>query len=360
MREDRFDAARRGRGVVSNPTGRFEPLIREPVADDAHDDEPPPLDTIVTAEHAASVISRNRSPDIGFDRSINPYRGCEHGCVYCYARPTHAYLGLSPGLDFESRLVAKVNAAEALERELRRPGYRPGLVMLGANTDAYQPIERRHRITRRVLEVLAACDHPVAITTKSALILRDLDLLSAMAERRLASVAVSVTTLDGGLARRMEPRASSPRRRLDAVRSLAAAGVPVSVLAAPMIPFVNDHELERIMAAGAAAGARAAGYTVLRLPLELKALFEEWLHRHLPDRAGRVLARLRDCHGGVLYDPSFTTRMKGSGPYAQLLRQRFDIACRRFGLASGTAAGADLDCGCFRPPPAAPDQLRLL
>jgi DNA repair photolyase len=349
----------KGRGAVGNPAGRYEVLAYAP-DDDADDtDATLPPRTTVCDEACRTVISRNRSPDIPFDRSINPYRGCEHGCVYCYARPSHAYLGLSPGLDFETRLFAKPNAAHVLARELAKPGYMPRPIMLGANTDPYQPVERRRRITRAVLEVLAAHRHPVAVTTKAALVVRDLDLLAPMAERRLASVAVSVTTLDAGLARIMEPRASSPRRRLEAISSLAAAGVPVTVLAAPMIPFVNDHELERILEAAGAAGATGAAYTLLRLPLELKEGFGEWLEAHLPERAARVLGRLRDCRGGSLYVSDFGERMRGRGEYADLLGKRFALACRRFGLGAQRGL-SDLDCSQFRVPRPEDPQLRLL
>lgn len=350
-------APRKGRGAVGNPAGRYEALSYDP--HEADEEAASPLHTRVLDETCRTIISRNSSPDIPFDCSINPYRGCEHGCVYCYARPTHAYLGLSPGLDFETVLFAKANAAEVLAAELAKPSYRPRPIMLGANTDPYQPIERSRRVARSILEVLSAHRHPVTITTKSALIVRDLDLLAPMAAAGLASVAISVTTLDAGLARIMEPRASSPRRRLEAMAALAEAGVPVMVLAAPMIPFVNDHELEAILASAARAGARSAGYTLLRLPLELKEGFAAWLEAHLPDRAARVLGRLRDCRGGSLYVSDFGERMRGKGDYAELLSQRFAVACRRLGLASGRGA-ATLDCSQFRAPPAEDRQLRLL
>ena len=341
------------------PGGRYEALSYTPEQDDADGDAPAPLGTTVLDEACRTIISRNSSPDIPFDRSINPYRGCEHGCVYCYARPSHAYLGLSPGLDFETRLFAKAEAASVLARELAKPGYKPQPIMLGANTDPYQPIERSRRITRAILEVLSAHRHPVMVTTKSALVVRDLDLLAPMAAAGLASVAISVTTLDAPLARIMEPRASSPRRRLEAMAALAEAGVPVMVLAAPMIPFVNDHELEAILAAAARSGATSAGYTLLRLPLELKDGFTAWLEAHLPDRAGRVLGRLRDCRGGSLYVSDFGERMRGKGDYAELLAQRFAVACRRLGLASGRGT-ANLDCSQFQAPAAESRQLRLL
>ena len=310
------------------------------------------------------MISRNSSPDVPFDRSINPYRGCEHGCVYCFARPTHAYLGLSPGLDFETRLFAKPDAARLLGAELNKPGYRPRPIMLGANTDPYQPIERRRRITRGILEVLAEFRHPVAIATKSALVARDLDILKPMARRRLVSVGLSITSLDPQLARLMEPRASTPSRRLTAVRALSEAGVPVAVmtapLTAPLIPFVNDHELEHILEAAAAAGASGANYVLLRLPLELKELFGEWLAAHFPNRAARVLGRMRDCRDGQLYVSDWGTRMKGSGEYSKLLAQRFALACRRLGLTHGSPAARPLDCSQFRIPPRPGDQMSLL
>ncbi len=345
----------KGRGAVSNPAGRFEALTREPVADGwegAGDDGPAPLPTVVVDEPIRSVMARNTSPDISFDRSINPYRGCEHGCIYCYARPSHAYLGLSPGLDFETRLFAKAGAAAVLERELRKPGYRPRPVMLGANTDPYQPIERTRRITRAILDVLAAFHHPVMITTKSALIVRDLDILAPMAARRLVSVAVSLTTLDRTLARTMEPRAATPRRRLETIRALAGAGVPTMVLVAPVIPALTDHEIETILAAAAGAGAGAADYVLLRLPLELKQLFAEWLRAHHPRKAGRVFGQLREIRDGHLYASEFGTRMTGTGVLADLLGQRFRAACRRLGLETGPSAPTRLDGSLFRPPPA--------
>jgi DNA repair photolyase len=363
-----MDGPRKGRGAIANPTGRYEALIYQAdeeadavndAGNDAGGGAPAPLRTSVLDEACRTIISRNTSPDIPFDRSINPYRGCEHGCVYCYARPTHAYLGLSPGLDFETRLFAKADAAAVLSRELARPGYRPQPIMLGANTDPYQPIERGRRITRAVLEVLSAHRHPVMVTTKSALVVRDLDLLAPMAASGLASVGLSLTTLDRALARAMEPRASSPRRRLEAMATLAEAGVPVTVMTAPMIPFVNDHELEAMLAAAARSGAASAGYTLLRLPLELKEGFAAWLDAHFPDRAARVLGRLRDCRGGNLYVSEFGQRMRGTGGYAELLAQRFAVACRRLGLASGRGT-TTLDCGRFRVPAAEDRQLRLL
>ncbi len=361
---------RKGRGAIGNPTGRFEPQTRHRIDDGwqrhtaalpADDDAAlPPLQTVVTPEAARAVITRNTSPDIPFDRSINPYRGCEHGCVYCFARPTHAYMGLSPGLDFESQLFAKTDAPAVLERELRKPGYRCGVIAIGTNTDPYQPIEKEHRIMRGILEVLAAFRHPVSIVTKSALVLRDLDILAPMAAQGLASVGVSVTTLDGDLARCMEPRAATPLRRLATLRALSAAGVPTTVMAAPMIPGLNDDELEAILTAARDCGVRCAGYVLLRLPLELKELFEGWLAHHRPDRASRVLSLIRQCRDGCLYDSSFGGRMRGQGPYADLLASRFAAACRRLGIDTRRAHDAGLDCSRFHPPPKIGDQLTLL
>jgi DNA repair photolyase len=299
------------------------------------EDLKPPLVTEVRHEHVKSLLAYNDSPDIYFDRSINPYRGCEHGCVYCYARPTHSYLGLSPGLDFETRLVAKVNAAEVLRRELAAPGYRAAVVNLGSATDAYQPVERDLGITRAVLELLAETRHPVAIVTKASLIERDLDLLAPMAAQQIAAAFISVTSLDHELSRTLEPRAASPSRRLRTIETLAREGVPVCVNVAPVIPFVNEPELERILEAASAAGARGAFYTVLRLPWEVAPLFRQWLQAHLPQRAERVMNRVRDMRQGRDYDADFATRMKGSGLWADLIRQRFDKACLRLGLGRG-------------------------
>ncbi len=353
---------RKARGAVGNPTGRYEPALRLAVDDGwpagaQADDEPPPLRTTVAVDRRRTVISRNRSPDLPFEQSINPYRGCEHGCVYCFARPSHAFLGLSPGLDFESRLFVKPDAARLLRRELAAPGYRCRVIALGTNTDTYQPIERRYGVMRQILEVLAECDHPVAITTKSALVTRDIDLLAAMAAKRLALVNVSVTTLDRGLARRMEPRAATPATRLETIRALSMAGVPTAVMAAPMIPGLNDHELERILEAAAAAGASRASHILLRLPLEIKQLFAEWLEAHYPERARRVLALVRDTRGGALYRDRFGERMTGTGAYAELIGHRFRLAARRLGLDRG---GWDLAIDRFRPPPADDRQPRLL
>jgi DNA repair photolyase len=344
------DRPRKGRGAVSNPTGRYEPGART-CEDDGwtRDDDPdlPPLRTTVTPDASRTVIARNQSPDIPFDRSINPYRGCEHGCVYCYARPTHAYLGLSSGLDFETRLFAKPDAPSLLRRELASPGYRPAMIALGTNTDPYQPIERSLRITRGILEVLAACGHPVGIVTKSALIQRDIDILAPMAERGLASAYVSVTTLDRGLARRMEPRAATPERRLDTIRALAGAGIPTGVMLAPVIPALTDHEIEQILEAAAGAGAAFAGHVMLRLPHEIKDLFAEWLQAHVPDRTKHVLSLVRQMRGGALNDPSFGRRMTGSGPYAMMIQRRFRLACERLGLNKRNWRA---DTSLFRPP----------
>ncbi len=350
---------RRGRGTISNRSGRFEPEQRLRMDDGwgALDAAPPPLRTSVTLDTTRSIITRNKSPDVAFDRSINPYRGCEHGCVYCFARPSHAFLGLSPGLDFESRLFAKPDAARLLEQELRAPGYRCGVIAIGTNTDPYQPIEREYKIMRQVLEVLAAFEHPVSIVTKSALVLRDIDILAPMAEHGLATVALSVTTLDRKLARAMEPRAATPERRLAAIAGLAAAGIPTSVMTAPMIPGLNDWELERLLDAAAAAGAKEAGYVLLRLPLEIVDLFQEWLREAVPNRARRVMSLIQQTRGGASYDATFGSRMVGSGPIAELIRQRFRLAIRRLGLNQRRLA---LDTSRFRPPPRAGDQLALL
>lgn len=340
-----------GRGACSNPTNRFSAFRYEEVADGWEWEEPAATQaTEVRFERARSAINYNRSPDIGFDRSVNPYRGCEHGCIYCFARPSHAYLDLSPGLDFETRLVAKTNLAECLERELRRPGYRPRPLALSVNTDAYQPLERELGITRQLLQVLLRYRHPVHIVTKSTLILRDLDLLAALAEQRLVSVAISLTTLDDDLKRSLEPRAPSGRARLRTIRALREAGVPVAVLCAPMIPMINDHELERLLAAARDAGARFGGYVLLRLPHEVAPLFEEWLQQHMPARAAHVMSLIRQMRGGARYDSRFGIRMRGEGVFAQLLARRFALACRRLRLLERSSALA-LDCSHFALPP---------
>ena len=330
--------------------GRFESVAREVFDDGWTPDEPDTreLKTFVTIESARSIISHNDSPDVGFSQSINPYRGCEHGCIYCYARPSHAYLELSPGLDFETRLFAKTNAAERLREELAKPGYQPSTIALGANTDCYQPIERKYRITRQILEVLAECEHPVSIVTKSALIERDLDLLGPMGRKNLARVFVSIGTLDRELARKLEPRAASPQRRLDVVRKLNENGVPCGVMIAALVPALNDKTMEHVLEAAAAAGAKEAAYVVMRLPHELKTLFKEWLTEHYPQRAEHVMSIVRQMRGGKENDPNFGTRMSGTGNYAELMEKRFDIACRKHGINRREAP--DLDCSRFRPP----------
>jgi DNA repair photolyase len=349
---------RRGRGALSNADGRFEPYVHAGIDDGWGflDEELPPLATEVYVDTSRTIIARNDSPDIPFGQSINPYRGCEHGCVYCYARPSHAYLGLSPGLDFETKLFAKPEAAKLLAAELRRRGYRPSAIALGSNTDPYQPVERKLKITRAILEVLAAHDHPLTIVTKSALVARDLDLLAPMAAKRLVGVFVSVTTLDRELARHLEPRAAAPHRRLETIRMLASAGVPTGVMFAPVIPALNDHEMERVLEAAAGAGARHAGWVLLRLPHEVKALFREWLAAHAPGRAAHVMSLIHQARGGRDNDPRFGSRMRGQGPWAGLTAQRFATACRRFGLNREELV---LDTARFRVPDRASAQLDL-
>ncbi len=326
----------KGRGAALNPEGRFESSRREPVDDGWSrgdgDADPTPVQTLVTEERARSILTRNESPDLPFRVSLNPYRGCEHGCIYCYARPSHAYLDLSPGLDFETRIFAKVNAAELLRQELARPGYRCEAISIGANTDPYQPAERNYRITRSILEVLEACGHPAAIITKNALVLRDLDLLVPMARRNQVKVFVSVTTLDHSVARRLEPRASSPTRRIEVIRELAKAGVSAGVMVAPIIPFLTDDGLESILDEAAGAGAGSAGYVLLRLPYEIKELFKDWLQNHYPLKAEHVMNRVRQMRDGRENDAEFGSRLRGQGLLAELLAQRFDKACRRLGL----------------------------
>jgi DNA repair photolyase len=328
--------AQKGRGALSNPEGRFESRRRDDFDDgwktDAESDDLPPLETVVRPDPARSLISRNQSPDIPFDQSINPYKGCEHGCIYCYARPSHAYLNLSPGLDFETKLFYKQHAAELLEQELRRPGYKPLPITIGANTDPYQPIERGLKVTRSILEVLQRFRHPLSIITKSQLVTRDADILADMARDNLAVVMVSITTLDRGLKRSLEPRAASPGSRLKAVETLTAAGVPVGVMTAPIIPMINDAEMEHILEAAAKAGAIGAGYVLLRLPYELKQLFQEWLKEHYPLKAEHVMSLIRQSRGGKEYQSGFGTRMRGTGEYADLIAQRFALACKRYGL----------------------------
>ncbi|MEP3113956.1 PA0069 family radical SAM protein [Nisaea sp.] len=360
---------RKGRGAITNVSGRFEQEQRQRVIGGWPGDNPfngvftefPDLDarprTEVGIDASRTIIARNKSPDIPFDRSINPYRGCEHGCIYCFARPTHAYLGYSPGLDFETRLLAKPDAAALLDDALRKPGYRPDVMALGTNTDPYQPIEKEHRITRQVLKVLSDFGHPLSIVTKSALITRDIDILAPMAARGLASVAISITTLDRHLARIMEPRAATPGRRLDAVHALKSEGIPVHVLAAPIIPAINDGEIEALVEASAEAGARSVGHILLRLPHEIKDLFREWLEEHFPDRADKVYSLIRQTRGGDLYRAEWGERMRGSGPYAALIHRRFEIAKKRVCL---TGSFPKLRCDRFVVPPRAGDQLSLL
>lgn len=347
----------RGRGTASNPHNRFAPT-RSEVEDDGwfQDETPPTHATEVRHEQAKTVISRNQSPDVGFDRSVNPYRGCEHGCVYCFARPSHAYWDLSPGIDFETRLIAKTNLVDRLEQELSKPGYVPRPIALGINTDGYQPLERQYQLTRRALEVLLRYRHPVSLLTKGSLILRDLDLLVPLAEQNLVSVAFSLTTLDDELKRIMEPRAASPRARLRAMKTLHEHGVPVSVMTAPIIPMINDRELEAMLEAARDAGARSAGYVLLRLPLEIAGLFEEWLHTHFPQRAEHVMSLIRQSRGGKDYDSRFGTRMRGEGHFAELLAQRFRLAKRRLRLDQRNWEG--LDCSQFAPPGAQYDLFR--
>lgn len=350
--------ARRGRGAVSNASGRYE--NRGTVAlDDGWDnlDAPaPPLRTEILKDSTRTIIARNTSPDIGFDRSINPYRGCEHGCTYCFARPTHAYLGMSPGLDFESRIFAKPDAAHLLDKELRAPSYRCRTMAMGTNTDPYQPAERTYKITRSILEVLARFNHPVGIVTKSALVARDADILHAMARKNLAKVSLSVTSLDHILARKMEPRASTPQRRLAAIKDLSSLGVPTGVMFAPAIPGLNDHELEGVLEAARDAGATSAGYIMLRLPLEVKDLFQEWLAASVPERASRVMSLVRAMRDGLDYDPKWGERMTGNGPIAEALADRFRLACKRLGL---NKPQPPLDTAQFKPPPRTGDQLAL-
>src|SRR5262245_31893441 len=339
---------RRGRGAQSNATGRYEPQAREGFDDGWQSFEDlPPFQTTVAVDTARKVITRNDSPDIPFDRSINPYRGCEHGCIYCFARPTHAYMGLSPGLDFESKLFAKPDAPELLERELAAPNYSPRVIAIGTNTDPYQPIERRYEIMRRILGVLERAGHPVGIVTKSALITRDVDILARMARRNLVKVAISVTTLDPRLARIMEPRAPTPARRLEALRKLGDAGIPTRAMIGPVVPAINDAEIERILDAAAAAGVGGAGYVLLRLPLEVRDLFREWLTANFPDREKHVFTLIRQMRGGKDYDAKWGERMTGTGPYAWMIRRRFETACERLGL---NKTKARLTTDHFKPP----------
>ena len=347
----------RARGADSNRAGRFEATDRDAFDDGwdlAEDDRL--VATEVRLERPRTALSYNRSPDLPFDRSINPYRGCEHGCIYCYARPSHAFLNLSPGLDFETRLIARPGIAEVLAAELRRPGYKIAPVAIGTNTDPYQPVERTHRLMRDILAVLRDFNHPVWITTRGTLVERDIDLIAPMAARGLAAVSISVTTLDEGLARKMEPRAPAPQRRLQIIRSLVAAGIPVRIQISPLIPALTDHELEAVMEAGARAGALYATSIPVRLPLEVAGLFRSWLEATFPDRAARVMGRVRELHGGRDYDPAFGTRMTGQGIWAALIHRRADIARKRLGLGSGLPS---LRTDLFAPPLRPGDQLRL-
>jgi len=355
----RVDAERRrGRGAGLNFTGRFETIGREAFDDGWQTlEELPPFRTDVQVEKPRTIITRNESPDIPFDRSINPYRGCEHGCIYCFARPTHAFMGLSAGLDFEAKLFAKPDAPKLLERELSRPGYKPRVIAIGTNTDPYQPIEKEWRIMRQILEVLDKANHPVSIVTKSALVMRDIDILSRMAARGLAWVGLSVTTLDRKLARTMEPRAATPPRRLEAIRALSDAGIPTAIMMAPIIPGLNDHEIERVLDSGRAAGALEASYVLLRLPLEVSPLFRDWLLRNYPDRYRHVMSLVRSMRGGKDYDAEFGKRMKGAGPYAWQIARRFEMASKRLEL---TRTRRNLAVDQFVPPSGSGVQLSLL
>ena len=349
----------KGRGAVTNPAGRFEATSLE-AADDGWgslDELPRRAETVLVADRPKRAITRNQSPDVPFDQSVNPYQGCEHGCIYCFARPSHSYWNLGPGLDFETRIFHKPGLAQLLDRELSAPGYVCKPINLGANTDPYQPAEREHRTTRALLGVLLAHRHPVTIVTKGALVLRDVDLLAELARLRLVTVFISLTTLDDELKRVLEPRAASPAARLRVIRELTAAGVPVGVLLAPLIPALNEHEIERLLESAAAAGAGRAASMMLRLPHELGALFEQWLREHYPSRAERVLNLLRESRGGRLNDPRFGHRMRGEGPYAELLSARFKAACRRYGLNDEREAGLDTDS--FVRDPLAPEQREL-
>jgi len=346
-------AAHKGRGATRNPEGRFEKEAREAFYDgwdSPLEEKPGRPRTVVTVERARSIISRNDSPDIPFTQSINPYHGCEHGCIYCYARPSHAYLNLSPGIDFETRLFAKTNAAALLQAELARSDYTCDCITIGANTDPYQPVEREWKVTRSILEVLAACDHPFAIVTKNAMVERDLDILEAMAAKNLVQVYISITTLDHEIARRMEPRASAPARRIEAIRRLARAGVPTGVMVAPVVPFLTEAAIESVLEAAREAGADRAGYTLMRLPWEVKGLFKDWLEHNFPLKAAHVMSRVRAMRGGRENDPQFGSRMRGAGEMAALLSRRFDSACQRLGL--NHIRRGPLDTTKFRPPKA--------
>ena len=338
----------RGRGTATNLHNRFAPTVSVAEDDGWYQEVPPTQGTEVRIETAKTIITRNTSPDLPFDRSINPYRGCEHGCIYCYARPSHAYWDMSPGLDFETKLIAKSNAAQVLEQQLSKPGYVCAPINLGSNTDPYQPIEREYQITRQTLEVLLRYRHPVTIVTKGSLILRDLDLLTELARQRLVAVMISLTSLDDELKRILEPRAAAPKARLRAIRVMREAGIPVGVLCSPMIPMINDSELESLLAEAHAAGAQSAAYMMLRLLLEVAPLFEEWLAAHYPQRAAHVMSLVRQVRGGEVYDSRFGVRMRGEGPFADLLAQRFAKAIKRLGL--NRREGFNLDCSAFCPP----------
>lgn len=347
----------RGRAARSNPANRYDPYVSEAVDDGwGREEDLPVLRTEVTEESPRRIITRNTSPDISFDRSINPYRGCEHGCIYCFARPTHAYLGFSPGLDFETRLIAKPEAPELLARELAAKSYRPAVIAIGTNTDPYQPIEKERRIMRRVLEVLHEHRHPVAVVTKGTLIERDADILGEMGRMGLARVGISVTTLDKAVSRAMEPRVPLPERRIETIRRLTEAGCPVKVMVSPVVPALTDHEMEAILARGAEAGAVSASWIMLRLPLEVAGLFREWLEANFPDRAARVMGRVRELQGGKDYDPEWGQRMTGRGIFAEMVAQRFAVATRRLGVERDLPP---LRCDLFRVPPRAGDQLSL-
>ena len=362
MQDDEFEGqvmlppqslkAQKGRGAVTNLQGRYEVFGREAYDDGwEHEvEEPKAWRTHVTDETAKSILTRNQSPDIPFNVSLNPYRGCEHGCIYCFARPSHSYLGLSPGLDFETRLFAKVNAPELLRSELARPGYVPEAIALGVNTDAYQPCERQYKLTRRVLEVLQECEHPVGLITKSSLIERDIDILGAMAQQNLAAASITVTTLDSKISRTLEPRAAAPSRRLRTIETLAKAGIPVGVSIAPIIPFVTEPDIEKVMKAACDAGAVMASYVVLRLPWEVSPLFKEWLEAHFPDRAARVMNRVRDMRGGKDYDATFGNRMHGEGIWADLIHQRIEKSVKRLGMLGRGTRFRQLDCTRFQRP----------
>ena len=349
---------RRGRGAQTNVSGRYEPKVVEAFDDEWRTlEELPAIKTEVQIERARKIITRNQSPDISFDRSINPYRGCEHGCAYCFARPTHANMGLSPGLDFETKLFVKPDAAKLLEKELAEPGYEPRTIAIGTNTDPYQPIEREWRVMRQVLEVLSKTNHPVGIVTKSALVTRDIDILSSMAERGLAKVALSLTTLDRRLARAMEPRAATPSKRLETMAKLSAAGIPVTVMTAPIIPALNDMELERLLEAGYEAGAREAGYVLLRLPLEVSPIFREWLSANYPDRYAHVMSVMQQMRGGKDYESEWGVRQRGRGPYSWMIGRRFELGTKRIGL---NVERRKLRADLFEPPVPVGGQLRLI